>query len=149
MKKYDTLKKSFPVDFNTLTKIQGLGAKKVYRLYKELGIKNIDDLKKAVQEHRIMDLEGFGEKSELEIGKGLALLESNSGRMLLGRALPEAEKIIAQLRDSGLAERAELYLPAVLAHLRRHVLHAKLCIYIFLISCSYALPLPVKKPIFI
>ena len=108
MKKYDTLKKSFPVDFNTLTKIQGLGAKKVYRLYKELGIKNVDDLKKAVQEHRIMDLEGFGEKSELEIGKGLELLESNSGRMLLGRALPEAEKIIAQLRDSGLAERAEL-----------------------------------------
>ena len=108
MKKYDTLKKSFPVDFNTLTKIQGLGAKKVYRLYKELGIKNIDDLKKAVQEHRIMNLEGFGEKSELEIGKGLALLESNNGRMLLGRALPEAERIIAQLRDSGLAERAEL-----------------------------------------
>lgn len=108
MKKYDALKKSFPVDFNTLTKIQGLGPKKVYKLYKELGIKSVEDLKKAVQEHRIMELEGFGEKSELEIGKGLSLLESNSGRMLLGRALPEAEKIIAQLRDSGLAERVEL-----------------------------------------
>ena len=108
MKKYDTLKKSFPVDFNTLTSIQGLGAKKVYRLYRELGIKSVGDLKKAVQEHRIMTLEGFGEKSELEIGKGLALLESGSGRMLLGRALPEADKIIGQLRESGLAERVEL-----------------------------------------
>lgn len=108
MKKYDALKRSMPVDFNTLTKIQGLGAKKVYMLYKGLGIKNVEDLKIAVQKHMIMTLEGFGERSELEIGRGIELLESNSGRMLLGRALPEAEKIIAQLRESGLADRVEL-----------------------------------------
>ena len=108
MKKYDSLKKSFPVDFNSLTKIQGLGAKKVYRLYKELGIKNIEELKEAIQKHKIMALGGFGEKSELEIANGIERLEMSGGRMLLGRALPEAEKIIDELRRSGLADRVEL-----------------------------------------
>jgi DNA polymerase (family 10) len=108
MKKYDSLKRSFPVDFNSLTKIQGLGPKKVYRLYKELGIRDMEGLKKAVEKHKIRELEGFGEKSELEIGKGLELMERSGGRMLLGRALPEAEKIIERLRSSGIADKVEL-----------------------------------------
>ncbi|MDE1823428.1 MAG: DNA polymerase III, partial [Candidatus Micrarchaeota archaeon] len=46
IKKYDELKKKFPVDFNTLTKIPGLGAKKAAKLFVALKVKDIDDLKK-------------------------------------------------------------------------------------------------------
>ena len=84
--KYEELKKKYPIDFKTLSNIQGLGPKKIYKLYKELGVKNIDDLKKAVEEHKISKLEGFGEKSESEIAKGIAMLEETSKRMLLGTA---------------------------------------------------------------
>ncbi len=108
MKKYDLLKKKFPVDFNAMTKVPGLGAKKVYKLYLELGIRNMKNLKEAVVKHRIMKLEGFGERSEGEIKKGIALLESSSGRMLLGNALPEADSIIKKIKESGLAEKVEL-----------------------------------------
>ena len=104
MSKYDELKKKYPVDFAGLTKIQGVGSKKAFRLYAKLGIKNVGDLKKAIEGHKIRDLEGFGERSEEEIGKGIAMLEANRGRMLLGVALPEAEAIRQELLDSGLVD---------------------------------------------
>ncbi len=106
MGKYDDLKSRYPVDFRTLTKIQGMGAKKAFRLYKSLKVKNLDDLKKVISQHKIRYLKGFGEKSEEDIGKGIELLESSNGRMALGEALPEAEGIIKKLKGSKLVERA-------------------------------------------
>ena len=108
IQKYEELKKRFPIDFASLTKIQGMGAKKAYKLYKALGIRNLDDLKKAIEEHKIRGVEGFGEKSEEEIAKGIALLEQSSGRMLLGTALPEAEALRDKLLKSGLVERVAI-----------------------------------------
>ncbi len=106
--KYEALKKKYPIDFNSLTKIQGLGAKKALKLYSSLKVRNIEDLKKAVSQHKIRDLEGFGEKSESEIAKGLQLQESTQGRMLLGTALPEAEAIVRVISESGLAEKVAI-----------------------------------------
>ncbi len=105
MAKYDDLKKRYPIDFTNLTKIQGIGAKSVFRLYESLGVKNVADLKKAVEKHRIRELEGFGAKSEEEISKGIAQFEASKGRMLLGTALPEAETIAKKLQKSGLVEK--------------------------------------------
>jgi DNA polymerase (family X) len=102
--KYDELKKKYPVDFAGLTKIQGLGSKKAFKLYAKLGIRNVEDLKKAIASHRIRDLEGFGERSEEEMGKGIGMLEASKGRLLLGIALPEAEAIRQELLDSGLVD---------------------------------------------
>lgn len=106
--KYEASKKKYPIDFTSLTKIQGLGSKRAFKLYKMLGIKDIEGLKKAVEGQKIRILEGFGEKSEQEIGKGLAMLASSGGRMSLGMALPEAESIIGKLRKENFVERAEL-----------------------------------------
>ena len=106
MRKYEELKRQYPVDFDSLTRIQGIGAKKAYRLYRELGIKDIESLKKALKEHRIMKLEGFGEKSEQEMEYGLDLLEASKGRILLGVALPEAEKLRNAILKSGYASEA-------------------------------------------
>lgn len=106
MKKYDDLKKKYPMDIKQLTSISGLGAKKAARLYKELKVKDITTLKKAIEKHKISKLEGFGAKSEETIGKGISLLEAGKGRMLLGDALPVAEEIVAQLTKSKLVEKA-------------------------------------------
>lgn len=104
--KYEMLKKKYPLDLVNLTKIQGMGAKKAYKLYKSLKVKNVDDLKKAVGQHKIRGLEGFGEQSEAQIEKGLGFLESSGGRMLLGKALPEAEAVRDRLLKSGLVAKA-------------------------------------------
>ncbi len=108
MKRYDELKKAYPIDLAGLTRIQGIGPKSAFRLYRELSIKNVNDLKKAIAEGRLKGIKGFGEKSELEMEKGIELLESGMGRMLLGTALPEAERIVKKLIDSGIAEKAEI-----------------------------------------
>lgn len=103
MEKFEKLKKQYPIDFSALTKIQGVGAKRVFKLYTVLGVKNLADLKKAVEQHKIRSIEGFGEKSEEEIKKGIEQLDAVKGRMLLGLALPEAEGIVRKIKESGLA----------------------------------------------
>ena len=102
IKKYDALKKKYPVDFNSLTKLEGMGAKKAIALYRALGVRNVADLEKAVEAHKVRTLEGFGEKSEESIAKSIRLAEGTGGRMLLGDALPEAESIVRALLGSGL-----------------------------------------------
>jgi DNA polymerase (family 10) len=106
MGKYEKLKKKYPFDITNLTKIQGMGAKKAFKLYKALGVKNVQDLKKALARHEIRGLAGFGEQSEAQIQKGIEFMESGGGRMLLGKALPEAENIRDKLLKSGLVEKA-------------------------------------------
>ena len=108
MEKFEKLKKRYPVDFKTLTKIQGLGAKKVFKLYTNLRVRNLDDLKRAAEDQSIRKLAGFGAKSEIEIRNGITLFESSKGRMALGTALPEAELIIRKLSESGLVDRAAI-----------------------------------------
>lgn len=108
IRKYEELKKKYPIDFRNLTQIQGLGPKRAFKLYKTLGVKDIEGLKKAVVKQKIRSLEGFGEKSESELSKGLGMLESSGGRVLLGIALPEAEAIAAKLQRIESVERVEI-----------------------------------------
>ncbi|MDE1871322.1 MAG: DNA polymerase/3'-5' exonuclease PolX [Candidatus Micrarchaeota archaeon] len=104
MKKYEMLKRKYPIDMKGLTNIEGLGAKRAVALYKELGVRSIADLKKVVEEHRISKLPGFGEKSESAIGKNIKLEEARKGRMLLGDAFPVAERIAGKLAGSKLVD---------------------------------------------
>ncbi len=108
IKKYEELKKIYPIDFKNLTRIQGLGPKRAYSLYKNLNVSNIEDLKKVLSEKKIQTLPGFGKKSEEELENGIKLLESSKGRILLGKALPEAELIIKKLKSSGFVEKVVL-----------------------------------------
>ncbi|MGC8478645.1 MAG: DNA polymerase/3'-5' exonuclease PolX [Candidatus Micrarchaeia archaeon] len=106
IEKYNTLKKKYPIDFKSLTSIEGLGPKKIAVLYKTLGVKDLDSLKKAIESHKIRSLPGFGEKSEELLAKGLELLSTSKGRMLLGDALPVAESIVKKLLQSSMVEKA-------------------------------------------
>jgi DNA polymerase (family 10) len=106
IKRYEELKVKYPIDMKALTSIEGMGAKKAVMLYKQLGVKDIPSLKKAIENHSISKLPGFGARSEEVMTKGLALLETSKGRILLGDALPVAESIINKLLKSGLVERA-------------------------------------------
>ena len=104
--KYEEYKKRFPFDILALISVQGIGPKTAYLLYKNLGVKTLDDLKKAVSKHKIQKMEGLGEKTEKKIAEGLNVLERISGRMSLGFALPYAEHISKLIMDSGLAGKA-------------------------------------------
>ncbi|MCL4372893.1 DNA polymerase/3'-5' exonuclease PolX [Candidatus Parvarchaeota archaeon] len=107
--KYEDLKKKYPIDFDSFRKIRGMGPKRVYTLYKKLGIKTVDDLKKALDEQKIQGIEGFGKKSEEELKKNLeSFMSIKNDRLLLGYVLEYTNSLIEKLRKSGPFERVDI-----------------------------------------
>src|SRR6476661_3735311 len=57
------LKAKFPPSLVEVTRIPGLGAKTARRLYDELGVATIEDLRAAAEGERIRDVKGLGAKA--------------------------------------------------------------------------------------
>ncbi len=108
IKKYNEFKKKYPIDLRQLTNIEGIGARKAILLYKKLGIRNIADLKRSIEQNKISKLQNFGPKSQDSIKRSIELLEKSKGRILLGAALPLAEQIVEQLKKSNLTDKIEI-----------------------------------------
>ncbi len=89
----DELQERLPEKLPDLLDIQGLGPKKIARIYAELGVESMDDLKVAIDTGRVQALSGFGQKSASSIAEGIAFLEKSGGRIPLGVALPIAERL--------------------------------------------------------
>lgn len=94
VKRLKKLKKDMPVDLRSLSSVETLGPKKIKALYKELKIKNLDDLEDAAKEGKIREIEGFGKKTEENILENIAFARKKGQRFLLGYVLPEAKEII-------------------------------------------------------
>ncbi|MFA5207650.1 MAG: DNA polymerase/3'-5' exonuclease PolX [Candidatus Paceibacterota bacterium] len=93
IKYFKELKKASPIDLEHLTKVEGLGVKRIKRLWKELGVRNLKDLEKALDDHKIAPLFGFGEKMEENILQSIQFLKQGRGRFLLREIIPEVERI--------------------------------------------------------
>ncbi|HTY46329.1 MAG TPA: DNA polymerase/3'-5' exonuclease PolX [Methanomassiliicoccales archaeon] len=104
----EELRKQFPPGLLQIMAIPELGPKTAVHLYNELKITNLDELKKAVEEHRIQGLKGFGPRSEERILQGIALVEGRTGRMLLGRAYPVAMQVLEYVRSKANLEKISL-----------------------------------------
>jgi DNA polymerase (family 10) len=100
LKYFEDLKKEIPAGLLKMLEISGLGPKKVAALYQELGIKTIEDLKKACINGKVRNLEGFGEITERNILRGIKLKEKTSGRFLLNVASEDGKKYIDYLKKS-------------------------------------------------
>jgi DNA polymerase (family 10) len=89
------LKQRFPPSLVELTRVPRLGAKTVRRLYDELGVETVDDLKLAAEEQRIRTLRGLGPKAEENILATLATVTGDEGtpRRMLSDILPIAWQI--------------------------------------------------------
>ena len=99
IKEYEKIKKSLPVDFTEMTKIEGMGVRKAKILYQKLGIKSVKELEKAAKAHKIAPLFGFGEKTEKNILQGIEFLKVDKGRSLLGFIMPQVKEIISKLEN--------------------------------------------------
>ncbi|MDO8741459.1 MAG: DNA polymerase/3'-5' exonuclease PolX [Candidatus Woesearchaeota archaeon] len=95
---YEKLKRSMPAHLNDLMAISSLGPKKAIILNKKLGIKSVGDLGRAIKQHRIAKLFGFGAKTEENILRGIELMKRGQERKLLGIVLPIARDIAAKLK---------------------------------------------------
>ena len=97
---YEKLKKDMPVDLVELLRVEGLGPKRVRELYHQLKIKNIEELTQAARQGKIRGLEGFGEKTEKNILKGIEFVRKSGKRFVLGWLMPEIRKIEEYLKKT-------------------------------------------------
>jgi DNA polymerase (family 10) len=93
LKELGKLKAGIPKGVEEMMHVMGLGPKKAMRLYRERRIKGIAELEAAAKAGRIRTLAGFGEKSEQDILKGIALLRRGEARKSLGVALPLSREL--------------------------------------------------------
>jgi DNA polymerase (family X) len=105
------LKAKFPPTLVEVTRVPGVGAKTARRLFDELGVATLDDLKTAAEGERIRELKGLGAKAEENVLAGLERLGDpgeGSGRVLLSMARPIAEELARTLREHPAADRVEV-----------------------------------------
>jgi len=99
IKEFEELSKKFPVEIDELSRVEGLGPKKIRLLYKKLKVKNLADLEKATAQGQIAILPNFGLKSEENIKRGIAFIKKTTNRVPLGQTLPLIRKIIDDLKQ--------------------------------------------------
>ena len=105
------LKAKFPPTLVAVTRVPGVGAKTARRLFEELGVATLDDLKAAAEDERIREVKGLGPKVEENVLAGLERLgdpAEGSDRVLLSMARPIAAELAAHLREHPAADRVEV-----------------------------------------
>ena len=89
------LRAEVPESVLALLRIPGLGPKKAAVLFKELGIKTLDELKVACEAGQVRELKGFGEKTEQMILHGMTIATTANQRIYWA----DADQIAQALRE--------------------------------------------------
>lgn len=95
---HEELKASIPPVIFELISIPGLGPKKAIILQEKLDIGSIGELEYACRENRLIDLPGFGEKTQQKILQGIEYVKKFKGQFLLVDTWPVADKIAEYLQ---------------------------------------------------
>jgi len=96
---YEELKSEMPEGARELLFISEVGPKTIKLLYERAGVRNIKDLEASIKSGKLRDLPGMGAKTEENILRGIKLYRTSKARILLGRAQPLVEEVIAELKN--------------------------------------------------
>jgi len=86
-----------PVGVREMLNISGFGPKKIRTIWKDLGVETIGELLYAVNENRLIELKGFGAKTQEDLKTKLAYLQLSKGQFLYARVEEEAKELKEQL----------------------------------------------------
>jgi DNA polymerase (family 10) len=93
-------KQIVPPEVVLFMRLPGLGPKTAARIWHELGVTTIDDLRRAAESEQLRTLAGLGAKTEERILKALAAKqEEPSDRRLLGDGLEALLAVVSVLRE--------------------------------------------------
>lgn len=94
------LEEKNPIDFEELNRIQGLGPRRIKKLYEILNVQNIDDLYHAAEEHKIRNLQGFSAKIEEHILEEIKKIKEKYNRIKISTAEQYALPFVEYLRKN-------------------------------------------------
>lgn len=103
-----TLEQDLPPGLFDLLEITGLGPKKVKLFYEALNISSVEELAAAAKANELQKLPRMGKKSEEKILHEIQNYQRRVGRIPLGDALIQGEKLLAALKDLKCIEAIEL-----------------------------------------
>ncbi len=104
---HDELKAKLPIDLYALTQRRRRRTEDGEAPLRDAGSQDAGRPRAAAREGKIRTVKGLGEKTEAKILRGLVETRGVEGRILLGVALPLAERLIEALRETSLFQRLE------------------------------------------
>ncbi|TGA99400.1 DNA polymerase/3'-5' exonuclease PolX [Sporolactobacillus shoreae] len=93
------LQKEIPSGLLELVKIQGLGGKKIGKLYQALNVTDLASLREACEGEQVRGLPGFGEKTEEKLLETIKKLNQRPEQLPIPYMLGLAEKIESALQS--------------------------------------------------
>jgi DNA polymerase (family 10) len=93
----EDLKNSIPPGHLEMLKIPGLGPKKIKALHDRLNIKTVGELEYACLENRLVDLQGFGQKSQEKILLGIQQVKRYQGQYLYAEVIKPAREVLKKI----------------------------------------------------
>jgi DNA polymerase (family 10) len=99
----EKLRAKFPQGLVALTRLPGVGPKRVRLLHSELGVDSVESLREAALAQRLRTVRGLGEKFETSVLEALerGVAERRTPRLLLPRALELGEALASGLEERG------------------------------------------------
>ena len=95
------LRDRVPAGLVEIMRVPGLGPKTARRLWQELGVATLDDLREAAESEKLRELSGLGPKTEERVLAALvkpaAATATDTGRALLGKVLPVVRGLVEEL----------------------------------------------------
>src|SRR5215218_9603260 len=103
-------KAAVPAELAKFMRLPGLGPKTARRIWQELGITTVEQLKAAAEARELRGLAGLGAKSEEKILAALAAPAPEAGprRALLGTALPKLRAVVEVLAAHPAADKVSV-----------------------------------------
>jgi DNA polymerase (family 10) len=103
-------KAEIPADVVRFTKLPGLGPKTARKIWQELGVTTVAELKEAAEAQRLRTLAGVGAKLEENVLKALEAPEpaEEPRRTLLGKALPALQAVVSVLAEHPACDRVSI-----------------------------------------
>ncbi len=95
----EALRNQTPEGVIEMLRVPGMGPKKVKAVWEKLSIKSLGELEYACQENRLVDLDGFGLKTQEKILAGIKLLKKYSERHLLSDVIAQAEYLLSRIQN--------------------------------------------------
>ena len=99
METLEKYKEKTPVGIQEMLKIKGFGPKKIRVIWKDLGAETIGELLYAVNENRLVELKGFGQKTQADLKQKLEYYQKSKGLFHFAALESEAETLCTALQN--------------------------------------------------
>ena len=96
-----------PHGIQEMLQIKGFGPKKIEVIWKELGVETVGELLYAVNENRLVELKGFGAKTQEDLRQKLEYYQKSKDQFHYASLDAEAAKIEKKIKDALLGFRFE------------------------------------------